>query len=126
MKRMWVGIALLGLLLLLGVFLWCFLGGIFRGISRDMEQAAAAIEQTDWDTAFALTDRAQRSWEKYHHFTASFTDHAPLEQMDSLFSQLPIYARQSLWADYASECTRISCVADAIREVHILTWWNLL
>ena len=126
MKRMWVGIILLGLLLLLGVFLWCFLGNMFQDLSRDMEQAAAAIGQGDWDTAFSLTAQAQSTWEKYHDFTAAFTDHAPLEQLDTLFSQLPIYARQSLWADYASECTRISGVADAISEVHRLTWWNLL
>lgn len=126
MKRMWIGIILLGTLLLFGIFLWCFLGRIFDNISRDMEQAAAAIAQQDWDTAFSLTHRAQQSWEKYQKFTASFTDHAPLEQMDALFSQLAIYARASLWTDYAAECSRISCVAEAIREAHILTWWNLL
>lgn len=126
MNRLWIGIVVLALLLAGGITLAFTLSGVHTQISRDLEAAAAAAQNEDWEQATALAEHARSTWSRYRHFSASFTDHEPLEELDNLFAQLEVFENYPLPADYAALCTHLSRLSGAIAESHCLTWWNLL
>ncbi len=126
MKRLYIGIGILIFLLAGGIGLSAGISAVHTELSEKLEGACIAVQKEDWDTAVTLADTAKTQWETYRHFVASFVDHEPLEQMDSLFSELEIYRNQQLPTDYAAVCTHLSHLAQAIGESHALKWWNLL
>lgn len=126
MKRLWVGVVVLFLLLAGGIALAVSLSGLHTDISRNLENAALAAQKGDWQQARELAENADKTWSRYRHFSASFTDHEPLEQMDNLFAQLKVFETIPSPADYAALCTHLAQLSDAIAESHTLTWWNLL
>ena len=126
MKRFWLGIGILAVLLAAGIGLTVGITAVHTKLSRDLDGACEAVQKGDWDAAVALAESAKASWMRCRRFVASFVDHEPLEQMDSLFSELEIYRNQHLPTDYAAVCTHLSHLSEAIGESHALTWWNLL
>lgn len=123
MKRIWIGIGLLSLLLALGIL-----------ASRQMEQThqqicdqlKQACETSQWEEAAALGESAQRQWSQNRHFTASLADHGDVDQIDGLFAQLEVYRRHEDSLSYAATCAYLSEAITALQEAHRLTWWNLL
>lgn len=123
---MWIGIALLVLILAASIWLWWGLGGIFREMGSALDGAAQAAMATDWATADAYTAEAATLWKTYRTAAASFTDHEPLEQIDALFRELELYRQQSLPGQYAVVCIHLSRLAEAVEEALSLKWWSLL
>lgn len=124
--RFWIGAVVLLVLLALGI-------GLTVGVSLQQEELAQTIAKAqeavlsrDWEQALPYARQAQALWENTRHFAASFADHAPLEQMDALFSELWIYAREALEVEFAAVCSYISNLAKAIGESQSVFWWNLL
>jgi hypothetical protein len=124
--RFWIGAVVLVLLLALGV-------GFTVGVAKQQEMLAKTVEKAqkaalsrDWEKAIPYAREARELWEKTRHFAASFADHAPLEQMDTLFSELEIYGKEVLAVEFASVCSYISNLAKAIGESQSVFWWNLL
>ena len=126
MKRFWLGVGILAVLLAAGIGLSTQITAVHSKLSRDLSGACQAVQTGDWDTAVTLAESAKARWLRCRRFVASFVDHEPLEQMDSLFSELEIYRPQQLPTDYAAVCTHLSHLSEAIGESHALTWWNLL
>ena len=126
MKRFWLGVGILAVLLAAGISLTVGIAGVHNKLSKDLDGASEAVQRGDWDTAIHLAESAKAQWNRCRRFVASFVDHEPLEQMDSLFSELEIYRQQQLPTDYAAVCTHLSHLSEAIGESHALTWWNLL
>ena len=126
MRRFWIGIVLLSCLLALGIGLCIGIPALHDRLAKQLDDACAAAQLGDWETATALADSARAEWERSRHFVASFVDHAPLEQMESLFSELEIFRNRRLAVDYAAICTNLSHLSKAIGESHKLTWWSFL
>ena len=126
MKRLWLGVAVLAVFLAASLLLSWYLPGLHREIAQELSAAAKAVEKSDWEEATRLAGGAKQRWERCRHFVASFTDHEPLENMDSLFEELEIYRTEKLPIDYAATCIQLSQLCLAIAESHCLTWWNLL
>lgn len=126
MKRLWVGVVFLGVLLVAGLGLTAVVSSIQEEISGQMSRAGEEVLAGDWEAAVSLAAAAKTKWDQHRRFVASVADHEPLEQMDTLFAELEIYRHQSIPADYAAVCTHISYLSRAIGESHALKWWNLL
>ena len=126
MKRMWIGIGLLAGILIAGIWLWVSLGSLHGRLSDDLTQAAELARQENWQEATAVVGDARARWEKHRYTTAAFTEHAPLEQMDTLFAELEIYAKEQLSTEYAVVCIQLSRLAEAVEESLSLKWWSLL
>ena len=124
--RFWIGAAVLLVLLVLGIGLMVGVSMQQETLSQTISKAREAVLARDWEQALPYAREAQDLWEKSRHFAASFADHAPLEQMDALFSELWIYARETLAVEFASVCGYISNLAKAIGESQSVFWWNLL
>jgi hypothetical protein len=125
-KRSIWGIAILVALLILGIAIAAGMGNVHEGISDLLEQAAAAAELGNWQQAEELTRQAEGKWQRYHHFTAAFADHTPMDELDGLFAELMIFLKNRESPHFASTCARLPLLAQAMADSHGLQWWNLL
>lgn len=126
MNKLWIGIGLLMFLLVGGIGLLWGSSVFFGNFSESVEEAGALALAGDWSGAAREMETTQEKWEIYRHFWASFTDHAPVEQMQALFSQLELYKERQLEVEFASACRALSHVVQAIEETHGLRWWSVL
>lgn len=126
MGRFWLGFGILVLLLGVGIFIHFCADNTQTAIADDLDSAAALALNNDADAAFDLAQKAMTDWNKNWHNTASFADHAPMDEIDSLFAGLAVYQKTNALADFAAYCARISMLVRAIGESQTITWWNLL
>lgn len=123
MKRIWIGLGLLGLLLVLGFVTSNKMEHVHTAISHRLEQA---VETAVWEEAAALSQEAEAQWQQHSHFTASLADHEHIDQIDSLFAQLKVYRSNADALSHAATCAYLAESVTALKEAHRLTWWNLL
>ncbi len=126
MKRLWIGVSILLLLLGIGIGITLFADQVQTRISDMLTQAADAALIGDWDTAKTLSATARDQWDAYRNITASIADHEPMEEIDSLFSQLEIYEKTRQVISFSSCCEALSIFTKAIGESQSVSWWSLL
>ena len=126
MGRFWLGIGILVLFLLLGLWVAHAMVDVHQSISQTLDQAAAQALDGDLKAGFSLAQQARSHWHSHWHSTASVADHAPMDEIDGLFAQLDAYRQSERPGDFAAYCARLSALIAAVGEAHSLTWWNLL
>ena len=126
MNRLWIGIALLVLLPVVGFGMMWGNVSFFGALSREVDACEEAALAENWTLVAEKAAQCREKWEKYCHFWASVTDHAPIEQMNTLFSQLELYENRRKAVEFAACCRAIATQMEAIRESHSLAWWNIL
>lgn len=126
MKRCWLGVGILLVLLLLSLWVTAVMGDIHEPISFSMKAAGEAALAEDWETAEALATDARTIWYQNRPFTASVADHAPMDEIDTLFARLTVAARNGDAAEFADLCARLSVLLHAMAEGHQALWWNVL
>lgn len=126
MKHFWAGVLLLSILL--GLSLWSsqVLEDIHNPIQKNLDAAAEAVLENDWEQALALANRAAADWEQSRDRIAALASHSSIEEIDSLFRQLDGFARLRDPGAYCAACRELACMAAATSEAHKFTWWNLL
>ena len=126
MKRFWIGLCVLTLLLTLGLGVAAFMEWAHRPISRQLEQASQAALQGDWEAGVRYAGEAQARWDAWGDFTAAFADHTVLEEAEGLFAQIRVYADAGDPVSFAAACAHLSRLTKAIAESHWPKWQNLL
>lgn len=126
MKRFWLGVAILGVLLILGVILTVSMDAIHSQIAVTLQQAQDAAFAGDWDAATRMAQKAQDRWEHYWRFTAAFADHNPMDELDGLFAELMIFSQEREMPHFAAVCAHLSQLARSMANSHGVGWWNLL
>ena len=126
MKRLWIGVSILLLLLGIGIGITLFADQVQTRISDMLTQAADAALIGDWDTAKTLSTAARDQWDANRNITASIAAHEPMEEIDSLFSQLEIYEKTRQVISFSSCCEALSIFTKAIGESQSVSWWSLL
>lgn len=125
MKKLWAGVAILAVLLGIGIGAAIVMRHIHGDLADRLEEAADLCI-ADWDKANALADSARESWEQHHHWIAALVDHEPLEEIESLFSQLALCQSLGDTEEFAAVCLRIAGICNMLGESHSPFWWNLL
>ncbi|MBQ8768198.1 MAG: DUF4363 family protein [Oscillospiraceae bacterium] len=126
MKRLWIGVGFLIVMLAVAIFLTVLFDSIHTPLSEDLRQASRLAMAEDWEKATALTQQARADWKKYREFIAAVADHEPLEKMEYLLDQLDVYADLRRTVDFSAVCVELAAMADAMLESQSLTWWNFL
>ena len=126
MRRFWLGVCMLVILLLSGSLLWWSMARVHGNIGDLLTQAQAAAEAENWQRAHAYTRQAQAQWEKYHRFTAAFADHTPMDEMDGTFAELEVYLRHREAPHFQATCARLILLTQAMGDSHGIQWWNVL
>ena len=125
-RRFWLGVGLLALVLVLGLWVMFGMARIHEPVSDTLDQAAREALDGDWDGGVALAKQAKATWEDTWHGTAVAADHSPMDEIDGLFAELEVYAQAQERTDFAACCAHLSALTRSMSDAHSLTWWNLL
>lgn len=126
MGRFWLGIGLLVLFLVLGLWVGAVMDQVHSDISDTLKQAAQQALNGEMKVAAETAQQAKEKWEKHWHGSATAADHAPMDEIDGLLAQLECYERTGQTGEFAACCTRVSLLVRAMSEAHSLSWWNFL
>lgn len=126
MKRFWIGVIFLAVLLAGSILLLAFSSSFYQDFSKALEAASALALNGDWSSATKSSENAQKKWNKSQYFLAAFTDHEPIAQVDQLFAQLALYGEKRMSVEFAVTCQQLRHCAEAINEAHSLKWWTVL
>ena len=126
MKRSWIGLILLLVLLAGGIAATWAMGQCHTPISRDLANAALAAVEGNWERGESLLLSARTAWGRSRHLTACFADHTPMEEIDALFAQVEVYAAVREETDFAAGCAALAGKVKAMGQAHGASWWNLL
>ena len=126
MKRIWIGIVLLVVLLAAGLGIGKFMEQAHVPVARDVRRAGELALEGQWDKAKALASRGQGQWEKKRPVTASVADHEPMEEIDGLFAQLKTYEKIRDPGAYSGACAYLASLLEAMSQSHSCKWWNLM
>ena len=126
MKRIWIGIALLGVLLIGGVGAGEFMEQAHDPVARDVQRAGELALEGQWELAQALVKRGQDRWEEKWPVTAAIADHEPMDEIDALFAQLETYGKTRDSAAYSAVCGHLGSLLEALSQGHRCKWWNLM
>lgn len=126
MKRLWIGVALLVLMLVGGIAMLLLSHNFYTRFSDTLEAAADAALSGNWSDAEKQAREATRQWQRYRRFLASFTDHEPVENVQQLLTRLELFQNAHLTVDFADACKSLAHLSEAIDESHNLKWWSVL
>lgn len=114
MKRCWIGAALLGLILVLGLLSGAFLGNFCEEMAAELTQAAR--EENSQGQIRAARDR----WEGHKNLLSILCDHAALEEIGEEF-QLLDPGRE----DFRQSCLGLAIKLETLGQAQTLTWANV-
>ena len=126
MKRSWIGLGLLMVLLALGIVTTWAMEKIHAPIESQLQQAAVFALEENWAQADAASQSAISAWDKWEHFRACLADHTPVEEIDAGLEEQKIYAAARENAAFAAACAELGRKIAAVGEAHGLVWWNIL
>lgn len=126
MRRPFLGIGILLVLLALGIGIWWGMETIHGDMEELLTQAKTAAEQGDWLTAGEMSRMAYDQWEKHHHFTAAFADHTPMDELDGLFAELMVFLENQESPHFEATCAQLILLTQAMADSHGVPWWNIL
>lgn len=126
MKRFWIGAALLVVLVILGWWTGNRMTDSTLPCAEILDRAAALAMAEDWPGARQAARQATSSWQENRPFSASVTNHEPMDEIDALFEELEIYGARESAERFAAGCVYL---AEKLRDLaysNRLSWWNLL
>ena len=126
MKRAWIGLALLVVLLILGIGSTMAMERIHSPIARQLESACEAASSGHWQEARILAAGAKSRWEQYRTFIACITDHTALEAADAQFARLAALEHLQQHAAFAAACGELSAMFGALADMQDLSLANML
>ena len=124
--RTWIGIGILVVLLLIGIFVTLYTADAQDRIAQVLSESRESAAVGQWEKAAGKYFQARERWEKHRKSIASIVDHEPMEEADSLFAQLEVYLKARDPVAYCSCCASLEVFARAIGESHSVSWWSLL
>lgn len=126
MKRTAIGCFLLIALLLTGFFVQNRMEQLHLPSARLLESAARDAQSGKWQSARKQSADAFYRWKAAWNFSAAFADHEPMEEIDSLFARLAVFAKEADTAEYTASCGELARKLRAMVDAHRLSWPNLL
>ena len=124
MKRMWIGVGFLLFLLVAGIFVTLWAVSFHSRLESQLTDAVGAAAAENWDTAQILFHSAESRWEDRRKLTAVIADHDPMEEIDSLFSQMEIYLRLRDQNGFSSTGAQLASRVRAMSDSQSISWWN--
>lgn len=126
MKRLWIGVVLLAVMLAAGVVMLVVSRNFYGEFSAALEQSGECAMAGNWTEAADKLRESRQLWEQYRRFWSASADHEPVEEVQRLFSQLEIYEKCRQGTEFAVICRSIVHRAEAIDESQGLKWWSIL
>jgi len=125
MKRCWIGLGLLLIVLAAGIGAGVLMDQIHAPVAWKLEQAADYAMVGLWQEAADCAAEAQADWDKWSRTRESLADHTPVEDAEAIFVQLPVFAAEED-IHFAALCRELARKVLAVGETHGFSWSNLL
>jgi len=126
MKRFWIGLVILMIILLLSTVMTVVMPRVHLPISQQLSDASQAAQTENWAQAETLAMEALSRWEAFRGFTAAMADHAPMEQIDSGFAQINAFLQRRDPNEFSAACATLARLVQAMADSQTFTWWNFL
>ena len=126
MKRFWLGVVLLAVLLVAGILLGLWVDSTFTALSGELNRARELAAREQLSQAVPIARSAYSRWLDCRKATASLADHTPMEDIDRLFRELEVYMQMDESVHSAATCAQLGALLQAMAESHSVSWWQLL
>lgn len=126
MKRLWIGVGFLAVLLLLGSLITWGFQRIHDPLAQTLEAAAQAAMEENWLQATVLAQQAESDWRSTRDLVATVIDHTSLEQMEAQFAQLSVHRQGKNRDAFAAMCVSLAAQVRAIGDTQAIHWWSVL
>ena len=125
-KRFYLGLAILLLLLILGIGTSMAMKAIHEPVQTALVEAAAQAQSGDLSQALPTAQNAYDRWQKFHSITASFADHSPMDDTDTLFQEMLVYGQMEEIPHFIACCRQLMIMTEAMYDAHVFSLKNLL
>ena len=125
-KRFYLGLAILLLLLILCIVAAIGMKAIHRPLEIALGQAADLAAAGDQEQAISIARGAYKRWMRYHALSASFADHSPMDDTDTLFQEMLVYAQTKEIPHFIACCRQLAVMTQAMYDAHSFSLKNLL
>lgn len=125
MKRIWFGAGLLALLLFLSIGCSNITEQTYLPPAEQLTRSAQLALEGNWNGARNDSEAARRSWERNRLLAAVLSEHSALDQIDSLFAQIQVFAATQEPNAYSSACMCLARLLEALGKSHSLNLHNL-
>ncbi len=125
MKRCWIGLGLLLIVLAVGIGAALGMEQIHAPVAWKLEQAADYAMVGLWPEAERCSRQAREDWDRWSHIRGSLSDHGPVEDAESIFVQLPVFADEED-IHFAALCRELARKVRAVGEAHSFNLRNIL
>ncbi len=125
MKRSWIGLGFLLVLLAVAVWSSLTMSRIHKPVEEALQRAADCALREDWAGADHSFQTARKLWQEDAHFRACFADHTPVEDAEAEFALVEVYRATRENAAFAASCQELAKKTAAVGEAHEFVWWNL-
>ena len=98
----------------------------YDGIAARMDAAALYALSDGWEAAKVSWTGGRSRWEESWRISCIFADHSPMEEIDTLFARIAVYASEEEATEFAAACAEVARQMEAMSDAQRLTWWNLL
>lgn len=126
MNRIWLGVALMVLLLIIGFCSGALMDKLHAPIADLLTQAADAALAEDWQKNTALITQARAEWERCRDLTAAISDQRPMDEISQLFAALQYLSTLHDTSQCSMICIQLSQMIRRVGESHCVSWPNLL
>lgn len=126
MKRIWLGLGILALFLALGLWSGHSMQSLHTPLAHNLEKAADAALSGDFAAGKEWAQKAKKQWDDQWNPSAVLADHTPMDEIDSQFARLEVFAQTENTEAFAASCRQLAQLITATAEAHSFTWWNIL
>lgn len=124
--RGWLGVGILVVFLVFGIVVSAVMNNAHLYTGELLTQATDLALSGAFEQAVTLSTEAKNRWEKHWNGTATVADHSPMDEVDSLFEEMTVYARAGEEPHFAACCKELSKRLEAMADAHKFSWWNVL
>ena len=126
MRQVWIGVGILGLLLLGGIWIGEAQADAHGQQIRDLSHAADAAMEDNWTRAEAYLSRGKKEWEEKRGRSAVIYRQDTLEEIDGLFAQLGAQLACRNREGFCANCALLAKYLENLPQSHSFHWQNLL
>ena len=124
-KRFYLGLIILAVILATSIGVTLGMRAMHEPVQQLLTQAADTAQE-DWEQALSLAQKAYDRWQNYHSMTASFADHSPMDDTDTLFQEMLVYGQTKEVPHFIACCRELTVMTQAMYDAHTFSLKNLL
>lgn len=125
-KRFYLGLAILALILAATIGVSMGMKAMHEPVQQLLTQAADLAAEENLEQALPLAQKAYNRWQRYHSLTASFADHSPMDDTDTLFEEMLVYGQMAEVPHFIACCRELAVMTEAMYDAHAFSLKNLL